>query len=269
MTTLDVLTFNLNNPGRERAERQLAYLAARPEPVLVLTETADSAGCDLLAGRFTAAGYDVAFPRPARGERGVMVVSRLATRPGTAETGYLPHRCVSVTVDTDEGPLDVIGLYVPSRDATDAKKTRKRTFLDQCRAGIPQAEDSLRLVLGDFNLLEPAHIPRYRFFQPFEYGFYEWLGQSGYRDAFRALHPRAAEYSWVGRTGDGYRYDHAHVSAVLASALRACTYVHDVRTGPDRLTDHSALSVSLALHPVKPLTVTAPERAADPAPALF
>ena len=52
-TTLDVLTFNLNNPSRERAERQLDYLAARPESVLVLTETADSAGCALLADGFT------------------------------------------------------------------------------------------------------------------------------------------------------------------------------------------------------------------------
>jgi len=59
VTALDVLTFNLDNPGRERAERQPEYLAARPEPVLVLTGTADSAGCDLLASQFTAAGYDI------------------------------------------------------------------------------------------------------------------------------------------------------------------------------------------------------------------
>ncbi|WP_254706720.1 hypothetical protein [Streptomyces lunaelactis] len=78
---MDVLTFNLNNPSRERAERQLAYLAARPESVLVLTETADSAGCDLLESQFRAAGYDVMFPRPERGERGVVIVSRLRTPP--------------------------------------------------------------------------------------------------------------------------------------------------------------------------------------------
>ncbi|MBB4792161.1 exonuclease/endonuclease/phosphatase family protein [Streptomyces nodosus] len=195
------------------------------------SETADSAGCNLLASRFEAAGYDVVFPRPGRGERGVMVGSRLAARPGPASVDYLPHRCVSVTVDTDEGPLDVIGLYVPSRDA-EAKTTRKRTFLEQCRTGIPQAGDALRLVLGDFNILEPNHVPRYRFFQQFEDGFYEWLGTAGYADAFRALHPDAAEYSWVGRTGDGYRYDHMHASQALATALRGCAYVHGV--GPAR-----------------------------------
>ncbi|MEU5498019.1 endonuclease/exonuclease/phosphatase [Streptomyces griseofuscus] len=270
MNTLDVLTFNLNNPSRERAERQLAYLADRPEAVLVLTETADSAGCAFLATRFAAAGYDVEFQLPgSRGERGVMIVSKLATRPGPTTLGYLPHRCVSVTVDTDAGPLDVIGLYVPSRDASEEKKLRKRSFLEQCRRGIPEAGNRQRLVIGDFNILEPAHTPRYRFFQPFEYAFYEWLGEVGYQDAFRRLYPQVLEYSWVGRTGDGYRYDHAHASKALADKLRECAYVHEVRTGEDRLTDHSALTVSLAVQPAMPNHVTSVERAAEAAPALF
>lgn len=271
MITVDVLTFNLNNPSRERAERQLAYLAARPEPMLVLTETADSAGCDLLETRFRAAGYDVVFPRPARGERGVMIVSRLATTPGPATVEYLPHRTVSVTVESDEGPLHVVGLYVPSRDASDVKITRKRTYLDACRKGIPKGHQGRTVVLGDFNVLEPNHSPRYRFFQPFEYAFYQWLGEAGYHDAFRTLHPDTAEYSWVGRTGDGYRYDHAHVSADLVNAVISCSYVHEPRTGSNRLTDHSGLTVSLAVPAAAPLRVTDPTKTPDAvtAPALF
>jgi exodeoxyribonuclease-3 len=113
--TVDVLTFNLNNPSRERAERQLSYLASRPEQVLVLTETVASAGCEFLAQRFTAAGYDVEFPRPERGERGVMIVSRLPLSRPDVTFDYLPHRGVAVSVETDSGPLDVIGLYVSSR----------------------------------------------------------------------------------------------------------------------------------------------------------
>ncbi|MET8609860.1 endonuclease/exonuclease/phosphatase family protein [Streptomyces misionensis] len=267
MTTLDVLTFNLNNPGRERAEQQLRYLVERPEQVFVLTETADSAGCDLLSSRFTQAGYDVAFPRPPRGERGVMIVSRLAARLTATSLEYLPHRCVSVRVGTDEGPLDVIGLYVPSRDATEPKITRKRTFLGALAGVLPSGEDGLRLVIGDFNILEPGHQPRYPFFRQWEYDFYQWLARAGYHDAFRALHPRALEYSWVGRTGDGYRYDHAHVSQGLAAHLRGCEYVHEVRAGRDRLTDHSALTASLDLQPTRLLNMT--ERAAEVAAALF
>ncbi|MFF5668763.1 endonuclease/exonuclease/phosphatase [Streptomyces hygroscopicus] len=267
VTTLDVLTFNLNNPSRERAERQLEYLAARPESVLVLTETADSIGCDLLETRFRAAGYDVEFPRPpARGERGAMIVSRLVTRPGPAKLSYLPHRAPTVTVETEEAPVDIIGLYVPSRDTSPEKIQRKTRFLEACRTELPLGLNA-RVVIGDFNILEPDHTPHYRFFKPFEYQFYRWFAEVGYADAFRTLHPNALAYSWVGRTGDGYRYDHAHVSTSLARTVRNCTYIHEVRTGPDRLTDHSALSLSLALRPAEPLPIAA--QGTEAVPALF
>lgn len=269
-STLDVLTFNLNNPGRDRAERQLAYLADRPEHVLVLTETADSAGCSLLEERFTAAGWSVVFPRPVqRGERGVMIVSRLETRPLPTGVEYLPHRAVGVTVDCEEGPVDVIGLYVPSRDATEAKTERKRNFLQECRHKLLDGEGAHRVVMGDLNVLEPGHVPRYRFFSPFEYEFYNWFESALYVDAFRALHPDVLDYSWVGRTGDGYRYDHAHVSGQLADRLRGCSYVHEPRTMEGRLTDHSALSLRLALVPAGLLPATCPSRVEDLVPALF
>jgi len=158
---------------------------------------------------------------------------------------------------------------VPSRDATEAKTTRKRRFLEECRTALTTGRHGARLVIGDFNVLEPGHRPHYRFFQPFEYGFYTWLGDHGYWDAFRVLHPEAAEYSWVGRTGDGYRYDHAHVSAELGDAVRGCLYVHEPRTGADRLTDHSALSLQLAVAPTASLDVTGPVGVTDATPALF
>lgn len=268
--TLGVATFNLNNPGLARAERQLAYLAARPEHLLVLTETADSAGCAFLAERFAEAGYAVTFPRPApRGERGVMIVSRLATRPAPFALSYLPHRAVAVSVDTADGPLDVIGLYVPSRDASPEKTERKRRWLKECAATLPDGRTGARIVLGDFNVLEPGHTPRYRFFAPFEYAFYDAFGAAGYTDAFRALHPTALAYSWVGRTGDGYRYDHAHTSGRLAAVLRSCSYVHDPRVMEGRLTDHSALAVQLAVAPAGLLPTTDPKQAGELAPVLF
>ncbi|MEU7147040.1 endonuclease/exonuclease/phosphatase family protein [Streptomyces sp. NPDC045456] len=245
---LTVLTFNLNNPSPERAERQLAWLTARPEQVLVLTETAPSRGCDLLAARLAESGYGVTFPRPEPGERGVMIASRLpsASVP-PVKINYLPHRAVSISVVQHDGPLEILGLYIPSRDASAAKIARKRDFLTECMTTIPAGADAARVVIGDFNILEPDHIPRYKTFRPFEYAFYAWLSQAEYRDAFRLKHSTAAEYSWVGRTGDGYRYDHAFVSNAMADRVDVCAYVHETRSHP-RLTDHSALTLRIA-HP--------------------
>ena len=114
--------------------------------------------------------------------------------------------------------------------------------------------------LGDLNILEPGHRPRYPFFAPFEYDFYRSLvDRHRMTDVFRHLHPDQDDYSWVGRTGDGYRYDHAFCSSALSDRITACDYVHEPRHS--RLSDHSALSVTFSL--------AMPELAvSDPAAAL-
>ncbi|QMU73938.1 endonuclease/exonuclease/phosphatase [Streptacidiphilus sp. P02-A3a] len=254
----------MGGPSPERAGRQLAWLAQRPEQVLVLTETTPGDGCAFLADRFTSAGYAVAYPVPDKGERGVMIVSRLPMAEASPlSTAYLPYRAVSATVKTQAGPVDVLGLYVPSRDASPAKIERKQRFLDGLQATIAHGSASGRVVLGDFNILEPDHDPRYATFRPFEYGFYSWLGDNGYHDAFRRLHPGDREYSWVGRTNDGYRYDHAFVSDPLSGLVDDCTYVHEPRT-VTRLSDHSGLSLRLAVAGDEPLVVFDPTVLPEP-----
>ncbi|MCX4573190.1 hypothetical protein [Streptomyces sp. NBC_01571] len=74
----------------------------------------------------------------------------------------------------------------------------------------------------------------------------------------------------MGRTGDGYRYDHAHVSGPFTRHVTGSRYVHEPRTDEDRLlTDHSALTVALALNATAPLDVTDPAAVEHSAPALF
>jgi exodeoxyribonuclease-3 len=51
MPELSLLTLNIANPSPERVERQLGWLAARDEDVLVLTETKDRAGSRQPAAR--------------------------------------------------------------------------------------------------------------------------------------------------------------------------------------------------------------------------
>ncbi|MFI5702530.1 endonuclease/exonuclease/phosphatase [Streptomyces xanthochromogenes] len=175
-----------------------------------------------------------------------------------------------MAVESDTGPLEVVGVYVPSRDQTEAKVTSKRTFLEGPAAVLPTGKAGHRLVLGGFNILEPTHVSRYRTFQAWGYEFYTGIATAGYRDAFRLLAPDALEYSWVGRIGDGYRYDHAHVSGPFMRHVTGSRYVHEPRTNEDRLlTDHSALTVVLALNATAPLDVTDPAAVEHSAPALF
>jgi exodeoxyribonuclease-3 len=243
--------------------------------VLVLTETRASRGCQLLADRFAAAGYTVVFPRPEQGEYGTMIVARGASHPGTwaSRLDYLPARAASITLPIgDSAAVEVVGMYVPSRDASQAKVERKRRFLERCldafQAGAPQAGPRRAdvVLLGDLNIVEPDHQPRYPFFHPFEYAFYRRLADLGLVDAFRHLHPGRVEHSWVGRTGDGYRYDHALVSKALLDALDGCAYLHQPRGL--RLSDHSALTLGLRVS--RPARLVVSDPAVSPAsPSLF
>jgi exodeoxyribonuclease III len=264
---LSFLTFNIGNPSEQRARRQLAWLAERPEHVLVLTETKDSVGCQLLADAFSAAGWHVTFPVPEPGGYGVMIISRVQAEADhfAAAVSYLPARAASVTLPAPSGPVQVIAAYVPSRDAGPEKTERKRKWLT-CLGTALAARASARpaVFLGDLNILEPDHQPRYPFFAPFEYDFYRILGaEHGLTDAFRHQHPDAAQYSWVGRTGDGYRYDHVFCSVSLAPLINSCQYVHEPRE--DGLSDHSALTAAFMLQPSPGLPVSDPAACNVPA----
>src|SRR5215469_6237078 len=231
---LSLLTLNIGNPSPDRARRQLAWLIRREEDVLVLTEAKASAGCRLLAEEFTAAGYAVHYPQPGPGEYGTMIVSTVLATPDDGfgdRVGYLPSRAAAVILPAPAGALRVIGLYVPARDASVGKTERKRKWLAACDAALAAALVEMpAIVLGDLNVLEPAHRPAYPFFEPFEYDFYRGLVCAhGLTDAFRQLHPDDAEYSWAGRVGDGYRYDHALCCQSLASRITACDYLHQPR----------------------------------------
>jgi exodeoxyribonuclease-3 len=263
---LSLLTLNVANPSAERARRQLSWLAARDEHILILTETKASAGCRLLADAFTTAGYAVCYPEPGPGEYGTMIVSKVAAEPDQFgdRVGFLPSRAAAMTLPAPGGPLRVIGLYAPSRDASVEKTERKRKWLSACDAALTSAADEMpAILLGDLNILEPGHQPRYPFFAPFEYDFYRTLADvHGLTDAFCHLHPDTTEYSWVGKTGDGYRYDHAFCSDSLRSTITACRYLHEPRE--QKLSDHSALTMLLALTPPQALPTSDPVTATEP-----
>jgi exodeoxyribonuclease-3 len=272
MSGLSLLTLNIGSPSEERAHRQLAWLATRHEDVLVLTETRTSDGCKHLADAFRTAGYAVLYPRPAPAEYGVMVISKVPIQadPIGESLTYLPGRVAGVTIATRVGEVRILGIYVPTRDATAEKTERKRRFLSELNTalttGLPTT-NTQTVLLGDLNVIEPGHDPEYMTFRWFEYDFYRGLtDRHGLVDAFRHLHPERVEHSWIGRTGDGYRYDHAHCTKELAEDLVECEYVHEPRT--TRLTDHSGLSLRFACDPKAHLEISDPFEAASP-PTLF
>ena len=244
-SSFTLLTWNIRNPSVERVKRQTAWLAAQDADFLVLTECKQSRGTAELICWLRHARYEVTFPIFGASEYGVLIASRFPLArlaPFSSRIISLASRVVSVEVDVPglSDPLEIIGAYVPSRDASPQKKERKRLFLDTlCGAFEAEPPRGERVFAGDLNVLERKHTPAYKTFAPWEYQFYDALPGYGLHDAFRHLSPSAEEHSWVGRTGDGYRYDHCFASSGLLPWISRCSYLHEPRQ--DRLSDHSAL----------------------------
>lgn len=240
--------WNIANPSIERAAKQAQWLRKRTEDILALTETKTSEGCLFLEKYFRAYGYNVLFPKPEGKEFGVMLISKNILVPSDFSNSidHLQSRVASVKINLRGNNIEIINIYVPSRNTSYEKIEKKKRFLQKLIKTFKlNAGATKRIFCGDFNVLEPNHKPHYPFFEKWEYGFYQNLTKFQLEDAFRHLNPSAKEYSWVGRTGDGYRYDHCFVSKNLLPQLKNCYYFHETRKM--KLSDHSALIAEFSL----------------------
>jgi exodeoxyribonuclease-3 len=257
---LAILTINIGAAARERAGELLGWLARRPEDVFVLTETSAGSGTAYLLERFHQAGFAVLHTPDANGDRGVAIASRVRVAESlTAFAGVtIPGRVAAAVLDTTP-VVAVAGLYVPSRDRSADKTEKKQTFVASLLEAVDRlpAETRERLVIcGDYNVIGRTHQPLHAGFLPFEFGLLERLQAHGLVDAHERCSPGMQAYSWIGRTGDGYRYDYFHVGPALAEQIRACMYLHETRE--QRLTDHAAVSLNLIVDGVRRLETSDP-----------
>lgn len=250
MSNISILCWNISNPSIERATKQAEWLNTRSESVFVLTETKSSKGCAFMENYFRSYGYNVVSTKPIDKNYAVMIVSKLDLKPTvfSQSMNFLSSRLASVEININNIKIEIIGIYIPSRNASEQKILRKKTFINKLIKVFDNSPyKGERLVCGDFNILEPNHIPYYSFFKQWEYDFYSILRNYNLIDAFRHLNPTKNEYSWIGRTGDGYRYDHCFVSNNLVRSLSKSYYLHSPRT--NKLSDHAAIITELQFNP--------------------
>lgn len=259
MDSIKLLSLNIGNPSLIRASRQCEWLSMRDEDVFVLTETKNSQGCKYIEDYFmnqfntlfnhnSRIEYDVSFPRSVTGDLGVMIISkhRIAETRHLFENDSIYYsRQIESSIQYKDILLKIMGLYVPSRDRSEKKIQRKKKFIDRILNSINSPQNNTSIIVGDLNILDLNHVPHYSTFFKWEYDFYDDLIKSGYLDAYRYCNPSLNDYSWVGRSGDGYRYDYCFVSNSLIRNVISCSFEHETRKL--KLTDHSAITIELVL----------------------
>lgn len=119
----------------------------------------------------------------------------------------------------------------------------KKTYIEEIEKYLGSSGKQEYIIMGDLNIIARDHVPHYTSFFAWEYDFYDNILLNGYTDAFRYCFPGEQEYSRVGRTNNGYRYDYCFVSSKWKPHLCYCEYLHEPRSC--RLTDHSAVVAGL------------------------
>ena len=257
---LQLVTINIGAAGQARAERIADWLDDRDDDVIILTETSNGPGTAWLLDRFRTAGWRVIHTPSPDGDRSAAIVTRIAGRAPHIRLDLkvpLPHRLPTCWLDTTPA-IPVVGAYVPSRDRSATKVDKKKGFIEDLVAAVATTPEFVRggmILGGDLNVIDRFHQPAHTGFLDFELDMAKRLTENGLLDAFTHCQPGVQEHSWVGRTGDGYRYDYLYVGAPLTRVLASCNYIHNTRPG---LTDHSAVHMRLNIRVLERLPITEP-----------
>jgi exonuclease III len=250
--TIRLLVFNAQHASPGRAHRQAAWIASQQTADLVIiTEVGPGPGGHALTTALAEHGYrSVLAPEPATPDYRTVLASRgpdLTAVP--SHISVLPHRAPTAITALAGQTIGLLGLYVPSRGPKDRRNENKRAFqhaVTQVLPGFLAQSGDLVIVAGDLNVVEPGHTPHHPVFGAWEYDFYRSFTSAGLADAYRLLHPHTAGHSWYGRSGQGYRFDHAFITRQHSSQVHTCDYIHEPRQLG--LTDHAAMTLTADLN---------------------
>ncbi len=244
MNKLTILCWNIGNPSIERAQSQATWLYSLNHDIYVLTETKNSKGCKYLYDYFKERNFYIEYTIPQGNEYGVMILSKVQIAESllSKRFDYLSSRVKSVHFDWMGEQYELIGTYVPSNDRKPEKYQRKKEFIEELDKNLSEYTDN-RIFCGDLNTVHKTHIPKYTMFREWEYEFLDNLERNNYCDAFSILFNDKQEYSWIGRNGNGYRYDYFFISKNLKDKVKNCVYFH--APVQKELSDHSAVILDI------------------------
>jgi exonuclease III len=237
-----IVNWNVQSASAARAETQVQWLNSIAADVVVLTEVPK--GGDHHYALLCEAGFDVLSPAPCLDSR-VIIAVRVGRVQRVSERSVtdLPHRALECAISCGALKFAMLGVYVPSRGPAHQRNVRKRSFQNDLETALRQRmiddpEVDL-LILGDLNVVEPDHQPEHKVFGQWEYDFYRSFDRAGLVDVYRLHNSEQMEHSWIGRSGNGYRFDHAFASENVARSITRCFYDHSPRLM--NLSDHSAM----------------------------
>jgi len=242
----------------------LDWLAVKPVDILLIQET------KVVNEQFPALeledkGYNLAF-HGQKTYNGVCIASKfpledVITRlPGDESDEQA--RYIEAVANVRGTTLRVASAYVPNGQAVDSEKfPYKLRFLERLRAhwaGLMPLRE-LAVLGGDFNVapypddvFNPAQLDGTVCYHPAERERMRALHHMGLYDAYRAMAPKAKQFSWWDyragsyERGLGLRIDHLLLSPQAMDRCEACE-IDEVPRTAEKPSDHTPVIATLAV----------------------
>lgn len=228
-----LVAWNIRQGGGARLPAIALALARYKADMLVLSEYRGGESGGRLRAALAELGYaHTSGPAPPPGRNGVLIASRLplVERPVIAEGLAEPYRLVGVEI----GSLRLCGVYMPNM-------LQKVPYWQRLIDVLGHDAGREALAIGDFNTCR-AYLDEAGAIDATAH-FMDRIEAIGFCDLWRQRYPDRRVFSWYSTRGNGFRIDHAFLSARLAARAGPIRYSHRERKAG--LSDHSPLIVEL------------------------
>ncbi len=250
-----VITLNVNGIRSAGRKGFFDWLASQEADVVCLQEVR-AHHPTLAEPLFNPSGYHCFYVEAQKkGYSGVAIYTRKPVENVVIQLGYPLSDQEGRYVEVELGGIRYISLYLPSGSSGEVRQAEKIAFMDFFGPYLQaEAKKSKPLIIaGDWNIAHTKKdLKNWRGnqkssgFLPQERAWLDRvLGEWGYCDTFRVLHPEAEQYTWwsarnkkAWETNAGWRIDYQIVSASLKSTLKAARIYTE-----QRFSDHAPVIV--------------------------
>lgn len=230
-----IATWNIRSGGGKRLVGIADRILEEDADLTVLTEYRAKPGQRLqhLLGPGTHAW--VTSPPP--NANGVLAISRTPIESAACPVAAPIHAHRWLRCRLPDQDLEVLAVHIPNM----GELWGKAEYWDRVLEFAESCLDRRAVIVGDFNTGLPADTQGMAFHLGDRM---QRLVESGWVDAWRAIHGDHTEFSWYSPNGgNGFRVDFCFLSPMLSKCVAHARFDHLVRT--QGLSDHSLFSVEL------------------------
>lgn len=238
--TLTISTLNVQGGPPARVLPVMDWVTRTRSDVLVLSEVREQ-NAPVITRELRALDYDVELPGTDLTGRTVLLAARSYLE---MTAGPTMERAGVISMNVRQRPFSVIGVYAPTNGMSAESSATRSDWQRRFVLFLRELDGTRpRLLTGDFNVLEPGHVPSSPFYEEHDYRFYGHLIESGYTDCYRRSKPSGTDHSWSSPRFGSQRLDHTFITSAHARSLRSCDY--DSAPVEDGLSDHRAMTTQL------------------------